>query len=113
MWLKSLARCAVTGWAPNIARTPEDRHIATLVAFAYAYAAETLDDALGLFDMLIANIAASAKALGKKRRIRSLRDLDQAATSLAKVCSILLDETRTDGEVRAAISPCIHQVLQE
>jgi hypothetical protein len=59
VWLKSLARYAAAGWAPTIARMPEDRRIATLVAFAHAYEAETLDDALDLFDMLIADIAAS------------------------------------------------------
>ena len=34
VWLKTLARYAATGWAPSIARMPEDRRIATLVAFA-------------------------------------------------------------------------------
>jgi hypothetical protein len=63
------------GWAPNIARMPPDRRIATLVAFAHAYEAETLDDALDLFDLLISDIAASAKTLGQKKRLRSLHDL--------------------------------------
>ncbi len=103
VWLKSLARYAATGWAPNIARMPEDRRTATLVAFAYAYTAETLDDALDLLDMLIADIATSAKTLGQKKRMRSLRDLDQAALALAEVCSILLDDGHTDDEVRTAI----------
>ncbi len=67
VWLHSLARYATTGWAPNIARMPADRRIATLVAFVYAFTAETLDDALDLFDMLIADIAASAKTLGQKK----------------------------------------------
>jgi hypothetical protein len=31
VWLKSLARYAAAGWAPTIARMPEDRRIATLV----------------------------------------------------------------------------------
>ena len=44
--LKALARYAATGWAPSIARMPDERRRATLVAFAYAYEAETLDDAL-------------------------------------------------------------------
>ncbi len=61
VWLRSLTRSATAGWAPNIARMSDDRRIATLVAFAHAYTASTLDDALDLFDMLIADIAASAK----------------------------------------------------
>lgn len=103
VWLKSLARYAAAGWAPTIARMPEDRRIATLVAFAHAYEAETLDDALDLFDMLIADIAASAKTLGQKKRMRSLRDLDEAALALAEVCSILLDDAHPDDEVRTAV----------
>ena len=103
VWLKTLARYAATGWASSIARMPEERRIATLVAFAYAYTAETLDDALDLFDMLVADIAASAKTLGQQKRLRSLRDLDQAAIALAQVCSILLDNAHGDDEVRSAI----------
>ena len=82
---------------------PEDRRMATLVAFAYAYTAATLDDALDVFDMLIADIATSAKTLGQKKRLRSLRDLDEAALALAEVCSILLDDAHTDDEVRTTV----------
>ena len=103
VWLQALARYATTGWAPNIARMPEDRRMATLVAFAYAYTAATLDDALDVFDMLIADIATSAKTLGQKKRLRSLRDLDEAALALAEVCSILLDDAHTDDEVRTTV----------
>ncbi len=103
MRLKALARYAATGWAPNIARMADDRRMATLVAFAHAFEAETLDDALDLLDMLITDIAASAKHLGQKNRLRSLRDLDQAAIALAKICSVLLDENCPDLDVRAAV----------
>lgn len=103
VWLKSMARYAATGWAPNIARMPEDRRIATLVAFVRAYETETLDDTLDLFDMLIADIAASAKKLGQKKRMRSIRDLDQAAIALAEVCSVLINDEHADDKVRTAI----------
>lgn len=103
VWLHALARYAATGWAPNIARMPEERRIATLVAFAYTYTATTLDDALDILDLLITDIAASAKTLGLKKRIRSLRDLDKAALALADVCSILIDDEYMDDEVRTAI----------
>ena len=103
MRLKALARYAATGWAPNIARMPDDRRMATLVAFAHAFEAETLDDVLDLLDMLITDIAASAKQLGRKNRLRTLRDLDQAAISLAEICRMLLDEAFQDIDVRAAV----------
>jgi hypothetical protein len=82
---------------------PDDRRSATLVAFAYVYAAETLDDVLDRLDRLIADIAASAKTLGQKKRLRSLRDLDQAALALAAVCALLRDDAHPEEEGRAAI----------
>jgi len=103
MRLKTLARYAATGWASNVARMPDDRRMATLVAFAYTFEVETLDDALDLLDMLIADIAADAKRLGQKNRLRTLRDLDRAATDLAEICSMLLDEHRPDNKVRTEI----------
>ena len=101
--LKALARYAATGWAPSIARMPDERRRATLVAFAYAYEAETLDDALDLLDLLITDIAASAKRRGVKKRLRTLEDLDKAALELADVCSVLLDEDCPDSEVRTVV----------
>ena len=101
--LKALARYASTGWAPNIARMTDDRRIATLIAFAYAYEAQTLDDALDLFDLLISDIVTSAKSLGMKKRLRTLRDLDKAALELAEVCGMLLNDDYADSEVRDSI----------
>ena len=82
---------------------PDERRRATLVAFAYAYEAETLDDALDLLDLLITDIAASAKRRGVKKRLRTLEDLDKAALELADVCSVLLDEDCPDSEVRTVV----------
>src|SRR5207302_11441710 len=45
--LKALARHASSSWAAVIARMPRDRRIATLLAFARAFEATALDDALG------------------------------------------------------------------
>jgi hypothetical protein len=53
---KTLARYAATTWTPTIARMPEDRRIATLFAFAYAFETSALDDALDLLDLLITDI---------------------------------------------------------
>ena len=103
MRLKALARYAATGWAPNITRMPDDRRMATLVAFAHSFEAETLDDALDIFDMLITDIAASAKKLGQKHRLRTLRDLDQAAIAMAEIGGLLLDESCPDSDVRATV----------
>jgi len=53
--------------------------------------------------MLITEIAAQAKRLGQKNRLRSLRDLDQAAIALREACALLLDSAFPDEEIRAAV----------
>ncbi len=101
--LKNLARHAAQISAYKIARMPEDRRIASLVAFAHAYETTTLDDALDVLDLLIADIAGEAKKLGKKNRLRTLKDLDQAAIALAKACTLLLDEGHSPDDLRDEI----------
>ncbi|MCP4304390.1 MAG: Tn3 family transposase, partial [bacterium] len=101
--IKALARHAAAAWAPNIARMTPQRRIATLVAFVAVEEVNALDDALDVLDMLITEIAAEAKRLGQKKRLRSLRDLDQAALALREACAVLLDPAIPDGEVRTAV----------
>jgi TnpA family transposase len=101
--VKALARHAATAWAPNIARMTPQRRIATLVAFVAVEEVNALDDALDVLDMLITEIAAEAKRLGQKKRLRSLRDLDQAALALREACEMLLDPAFPDEEIRVAV----------
>jgi TnpA family transposase len=108
--IKHLARYAATAWAPNVARMPRQRRIATLLAFVSVYEVNALDDALDVLDMLITEIAAQAKRLGQKRRLRTLRDLDQAALTLRDACSILLDPQYPDPQLRDAIFDRIPEV---
>lgn len=101
--IKTLARYAATAWAPTIARMPRQRRIATLVAFVAVHEINALDDALDVLDMLITEIAAQAKRLGQKQRLRTLRDLDQAALALREACAILLDPEFPNQGVRDVI----------
>jgi TnpA family transposase len=98
--LKTLARFASATWAPNIARMPADRRIATLLAFARQGEITALDDALDLLDMLITEICTQAKRAGQRKRLRTLRDLDAAARQLGKVCELLMDESCTAADIR-------------
>ena len=98
--LHTLARYAATTWAPTIARMPSARRMATLVAFAHTYETVALDDALDLLDMLITEIATQATRLGKKQRLRTLRDLDQAALTLRDVCVMLFEDSEDDQTLR-------------
>ncbi len=101
--LKSLARYAAISWAPKLMRMPENRRVATLLAFVYIYETEALDDSLDVLDLLITDITAQAKRLGQKQRLRTLRDLDKAALLMKNVCSLLLDDQVNDDSIRSVL----------
>jgi hypothetical protein len=101
--IKLLARTAATAWAPIIARMPTPRRLATLLAFVAVYEVTALDDALDVLDLLITDIAAQAERLGQQQRLRTVRDLDQAALALREACALLLDPQYPDQEVRAVV----------
>lgn len=101
--LKSLARHAGVISMHKIARMPDDKRIAILVAFVKAFETIALDDALDVLDSLITNIAGDAKKIGQKKRLRTLKDLDQSALTLAEVCALLLNEETEAANVREAI----------
>lgn len=87
----------------KIARMPENKRTAILLAFAKVYETVALDDSLDVLDMLITEIARDAKNIGRKNRLRTLKDLDRSALTLAAVCALLLDEETADEELRKAI----------
>jgi len=101
--LKILARYAAAARAQAIARMPEERRMATLLAFAQAFEITALDDALDLLDLLITDLQGEAQKIGQKERLRTMRWLDTAALRLREACEILLDEGWEDVEVRARV----------
>ena len=64
--LKNIARYASTISIFKIARMPDDKRTALLVAFVKTFEIIALDDALDVLDLLITNIAGEAKKLGQK-----------------------------------------------
>ena len=88
--LKNLARHAGVVSMYKIDRMPDDKKIATLVAFVKAFEVIALDDALDVLDLLITDIAGAAKKLGQKKRLRTLKDLDKSALTLAEVGAFIL-----------------------
>ncbi len=82
---------------------PEDKRTAILVPFVNAFETSALDDALDVLDLLITGIAGEAKKLGKKKRLRTLKDLDRSALALAEVCALILNEETEDNHLREAI----------
>jgi len=94
--LKNLARYASMASMHKIDRMPDDRKTAILVAFVKTFEIIALDDALDVLDLLITDIAGVAKKLGQKNRLRTLKDLDKSALTLANVCAIILTHENQD-----------------
>ena len=101
--LKNLARHAGVISMHKIARMPVQKRIAILVAFVKTFETIALDDAIDILDMLITKIAGEAKKLGKKKRLRTLKDLDKSALRLASICALILDDETEDIELRDVI----------
>jgi Domain of unknown function (DUF4158) len=99
--ITALARHAAAIWAQKIERMAEDRRIATLVAFAHVYEATAIDDALDVLDLLITEITHAAERSRKRERLRTIRDLDDAALHLMEACHVVLEEKASSIELTA------------
>ncbi|HST90649.1 MAG TPA: Tn3 family transposase, partial [Brevundimonas sp.] len=80
--LGRLARSARALKPASLAALHEPRRTATLAALFQTLEAAALDDAVELFDALVTDIFSQAEKAYRKSRLRSLRDLDAAATVL-------------------------------
>jgi TnpA family transposase len=76
-----------------LARLPEPRRTATLVALVHTLEAIAQDDAVELFEVLVAEIVGDAAKAHQQARLRTLRDLDSAALKLARGWRLLLQDT--------------------
>ena len=107
--IAALARFAGAAKAKAILRLPELRRLATLVAFVHCLEASAQDDALEVLEIILRDLFGDAVKADKKARLRSLKDLDAAAATLASACQILLDTSVPDKKLRiqlfAQISP--------
>ena len=101
--IKALSRHAAAVRAQAITRMPEERRIATLLAFASEVEIRAMDDALDLLDLLVTELQKDAKNTGQKERIRTLRDLDAAALRLKEACDVLFDEACDDASIRSVV----------
>jgi len=116
--IASLARFATTAKVSVIARLPQPRRLATLVAFAHCMEATAHDDALAVLEMLLHDMFGGAKREDQKTRLRTLKDLDRAATTLADACRVVLDTAQSDDILRSEIfkqipRPILAQALEE
>jgi TnpA family transposase len=95
-----LARFATVAKAQAVARMPEERRMATLLAFVRTLEASAQDDVLDLLDIVVTKVFADAAAVGKRARLRTIRDLDAAALKLRRAGAVLMDDTVEDVAVR-------------
>lgn len=82
--LKNLARYAGMTSVFNIARMSPQKRMAVLVAFVLAWETLALDDALDVLDAMLAVIIRDARKIGQKKRLRSLKDLEDKQFKNAK-----------------------------
>jgi len=101
--ITSLARFAGAAKAQAVERLPDERRIATLLAYIRTLEASAHDDVLDLFDVVVTGMFADAKAAGQKERLGDIRDLDAAALLLRQACAVLLDESTPDRAVRRTV----------
>ncbi|MHA0036670.1 Tn3 family transposase [Deinococcus sp. PESE-13] len=98
-----LARHAGGAWAQTLSRMGEERRHATLLVFVQHLERTATDDVLDVFDALMTTLALRGEARRRRERLRSLRDLDQAALTLQDAVRVLLDDTVPAGEVRQRV----------
>lgn len=101
--LKVLARYANTARAKAIAYMTDERRIATLLAFASLLQSTAHDDVIDVLDQLISKSLTRAESKGKEHRLRTLKDLDSAALKMRGVCTLLLDPSYPDENIRNII----------
>ena len=101
--IATLARFANTAKITAINRLPFERKMATLVAFAHHFEASAQDDALDVLGMVLRDLFSKAKIANNKTRLRTLKDLDQAAATLVDACKLILNSEFSDHEIRDTI----------
>lgn len=89
--LRVLSRHALVAWAPSLAKLSSHRRAATLLAVIQHLEKSATDDALDIFDTIMGELSLSGEKLRRKSRLRTLKDLDQAALVLRDAVQVLLD----------------------
>jgi len=90
--LERLARVARAGKPSAIAALQEPRRTATVAALFHTLETAAQDDAAELAEALLTDLVKDAEADEKKARLRSLRDLDDAALLLRDMAALVFKE---------------------
>ena len=101
--IRTLARYSSMTKAQTIERMTQERQIATLAAFAIMFAISSQDDVLDMTERFFSELFTRTKRKGQKARLRTIKDLDKAARKLREACTIFLDESDLERDIRTAI----------
>ena len=101
--VERLARHALSARAQAIVRMEENRCLATLYAFALRLEATAHDDALDIFGFLLQDTFTKAEQANKKRRVRKINDLDEAARRLDYAIGLMLEHACPYQDVRPKV----------
>lgn len=97
--VRSLARYGLGSKAQTLSRLAEPRRTATLVATVAALEASTVDDALDLFDLLMATkVLGPSRRAAAAERLAKMPELEKASSVLARVGAELLRVLEDAGE---------------
>ena len=109
--IAALARFASRAKVTLITRMPPTRRLATLAAFVHGLEATAQDDALEVLELLLHELFDEAEKADQRARLRTLKDLDGAAATLADVGRVVLDPALPDNGIRRRIFETIPQPL--
>ncbi|MGR5965401.1 Tn3 family transposase [Bacillus cereus] len=101
--LQQFARHTVAVRSQAIARMPDQRRMAMLVAFAKMYTQSAQDDVIDIFDRYLTDLFAKTYRKEQKERLRTIKDLDKAARQLREACVILLEHTDPSVHPKTAV----------
>lgn len=101
--LKNLANYAFKAKASFIKRMSKKRQLALLVAFVAEYKKRAMDEQLLALSHFYEITFKRAKNKEAKERLRTIKDLDRAASTLSEIVGLFMDESISSQEARARV----------
>jgi hypothetical protein len=111
--LAALARYGLGAKAPALRELSATRRVGTLVATVRQLEVDAVDDALDLFDLLMATkLLAKAERLSNTAKLKSLPALRRAAGKIAQALAVLLGIPDDGGREELSLSEAWNQIEQ-
>ncbi|HBI2046975.1 TPA: Tn3 family transposase [Enterococcus faecalis] len=101
--LHSLAEYVFRAKTQAIKKMDPTKQLGLLVAFIYVYQKKAIDEQLLALIEYYETIFKRAKRKEEKERLRSIKDLDNAASTLSKVVEVIMDPTIEENTLRATV----------